>query len=490
MTPTATAPATAPASTVTNGVAANSVPALPANPQKTVPQLSFAQVITKTLGAQQESALATLLGSGSGSGSKDTGAKKAKAPDASAAATTSSAAASFLPVMSVTPEPTAATAVPGQTAQTTSSPMTTPMSSNTPAAPLATSASQTTLSITRASTEAVTVKGSPVGAASPAPARELGAESKSIAEDQTTGPQRQGQAASDPPVTASASAPLPNHPKSVSIATQLSSAVAESAARPATDSVVGTAGAKHSVEMKSQGKTEGTARGGEKNLPRGSFLPDAGKAETVGAAHRGTTTPTPAATQTTVSTSAPMSVLDGTGSGKTTAALGSSRVEQASAPQSTRVIHDVTDAVVSFKRTGANSADVSLRPDKGTELSLHLSLNNGQVQVAARLEQGNFDSLNSRWSELQQSLAQQGIRVGHLDHASLNQNAGNNQQNNQATSSQTPSEGFGNGQGHRSAERATDGVEESPLTTSVVTTQRADSSRNMSPVRRGWEMWA
>ncbi|HTS18847.1 MAG TPA: hypothetical protein VMP11_14830 [Verrucomicrobiae bacterium] len=156
----------------------------------------------------------------------------------------------------------------------------------------------------------------------------------------------------------------------------------------------------------------------------------------------------------------------------------------------TRIANDVNEAVVSFRRMGTDSAEVSVRPDKSTEISLHLSLNNGQVDVAARLEHGNFDSLNSRWSDLQQSLAQQGIRVGQLDHASLNQNAGNNQQNNQTTSSQTAMEGSADRHEQRSSGRTTDDAEELPVVTKAAASRSAGGKSGPVTVNRGWEMWA
>jgi hypothetical protein len=242
--------------------------------------------------------------------------------------------------------------------------------------------------------------------------------------------------------------------------------------------------------MKSQGKVEESARTGEKNLPQGNSLPDNGKTGATGAVPRTNASPATPAAQAPLASTYAVSALASASGEKTAPKSVGSGVESLSAPQVTRVLADVSDAAVSFKRVGIDSAYVSLRPDNGTELNLHLSLSNGRVEVSARLEQGNFDLLNTRWPELQQSLAQQGIRVGQLDHASLNQNPGSNQHNNQATSSQTTSDGSGDGQGRRASAQTTDGVEESAVALTVAIPRQAGGSDGPGPARRGWEMWA
>jgi hypothetical protein len=81
----------------------------------------------------------------------------------------------------------------------------------------------------------------------------------------------------------------------------------------------------------------------------------------------------------------------------------------------------IATEVVTFRRLGTQSVDVSVRPDNQTELSLHLTLNRGQVEVTARVEQGDLQVLKSHWPEVQQTLAQQGIRVHHLSEPSAGQ---------------------------------------------------------------------
>jgi hypothetical protein len=267
--------------------------------------------------------------------------------------------------------------------------------------------------------------------------------------------------------------------------------IAAPAVQPATIGAVGTGSAKQVTTMKSQGKVEGTARSGEKNLPRGSFLPENGKGEATVSLPRTVSTPASNVTQANASPNSPLSALASVSLEKAIPVAAGAHVENARPPQADKVFTDVTECAVSFKRVGMDSADVNLRPDQSTEINLRLSVNNGQVEVAARLERGNFDSLNTHWADLQQSLAQQGIRIGQLDHASFNQNFGGNQQNNQTTSSQTAQQGLGDGPGRHPSARTTEGPEESPLSVaSAVLTRGGRNNGSAAATGRGWEMWA
>lgn len=87
------------------------------------------------------------------------------------------------------------------------------------------------------------------------------------------------------------------------------------------------------------------------------------------------------------------------------------------------LVSRVTEQVVFFRRVGAESMDVSIRADRTTELVLHLSLRNGLVDVAARVERGDFDAMQSHWGELQQSLSHQGVRVSPLNPSSFGESS-------------------------------------------------------------------
>ncbi len=157
----------------------------------------------------------------------------------------------------------------------------------------------------------------------------------------------------------------------------------------------------------------------------------------------------------------------------------------ARAPQAQKVLNDITDQVVTFKNVGVNSMDAVVRPDSTTAISLQLSLRNGQVEVAARVDRGNFEGLQTHWGELQTSLAQQGVRVGPLHQASLN-----NQ-----TSSRTPSQETGAATGDqqqapRRGLRSPQTLDELPLVGSVTEPLKAQPSTPTATARRGWEKWA
>lgn len=79
-----------------------------------------------------------------------------------------------------------------------------------------------------------------------------------------------------------------------------------------------------------------------------------------------------------------------------------------------QLLLNLTREVAQFKRYNAESMAVVLRPDANTEIFLHLATRNGQVDVQARFERGDFSSLNGQWSQLQQTMAQQGVRLSSL----------------------------------------------------------------------------
>ena len=78
------------------------------------------------------------------------------------------------------------------------------------------------------------------------------------------------------------------------------------------------------------------------------------------------------------------------------------------------LVSSVTREVAQFKRYNAESMAVVLKPDAHTEIFLHLVSRNGSVEMQARFERGDFQALNGHWSQLQQSLSQNGVRLGAL----------------------------------------------------------------------------
>lgn len=74
----------------------------------------------------------------------------------------------------------------------------------------------------------------------------------------------------------------------------------------------------------------------------------------------------------------------------------------------------VTREVKMFKRAGDDLVEVVLTPDAKTQISLKLQWRDGQVEVQARCDLGDYRSLNSEWGQLQAAMAQQGVRLSHL----------------------------------------------------------------------------
>ncbi len=104
------------------------------------------------------------------------------------------------------------------------------------------------------------------------------------------------------------------------------------------------------------------------------------------------------------------------GAGAVNAAVnGSSEVASTGSVRSAeQILQNLTREVAQFKRYNAESMAVVLKPDAHTEIFLHLVTRNGQIDIQARFERGDFTSLSGQWAQLQQTLAQQGVRLSNL----------------------------------------------------------------------------
>jgi hypothetical protein len=112
------------------------------------------------------------------------------------------------------------------------------------------------------------------------------------------------------------------------------------------------------------------------------------------------------------------------------APLSADRVAPASDAQSApadgsgiRIIQELRAAIpahaVELKQSRSEAITVVLRPDSETALQLQLSGRDGQVDVRAQLEHGNFHALNAHWGGLQQALSSQGITLGALQESGM-----------------------------------------------------------------------
>lgn len=71
----------------------------------------------------------------------------------------------------------------------------------------------------------------------------------------------------------------------------------------------------------------------------------------------------------------------------------------------------LTSEVRIFRNSRAERLDVVLAPDRNTEISLRLQYRDGQVEMRARCDHGNFQALSAHWPRLQETLAQQGVKL-------------------------------------------------------------------------------
>ena len=139
-----------------------------------------------------------------------------------------------------------------------------------------------------------------------------------------------------------------------------------------------------------------------------------------------------------------------------------------------KILALMSSAVVQLRQTGAEDFEVSLHPDKDTEIWLHVSLQSGGAEIQAELRRGDGAAFAPRWQELQERLAQQGVKLGAL--TTGDESAGQ----------------FGNQSGFSSPHRQWQSeAEAAPL--SFVTTTTGNHGRSSLAQRsagRGWETWA
>jgi hypothetical protein len=146
-----------------------------------------------------------------------------------------------------------------------------------------------------------------------------------------------------------------------------------------------------------------------------------------------------------------------------------------------------------IKQHSSESMAVVLRPDAETELFVHLTQRNGQVEATVRCERGDLQHLGAMWGQLQESLAQQKVRLAPLQESPSNPSNFN----------QPPgSEMSGSGQGSpRQSQREgsqpdKQSMDEWPMPASSgadpahVRGRGGSRHRRLTTSRPGWETWA
>lgn len=156
---------------------------------------------------------------------------------------------------------------------------------------------------------------------------------------------------------------------------------------------------------------------------------------------------------------------------------GISETSDIQSPQTTESI-EIAQAIRShvqlLKSSGQEKLDVVLRPDANTELRLHVEKVNGQILVQARCDRGDFARLDANWNAIQQTLANQGVRVELLQHGAHFQNENRNNSSSafqqQSHSEQKPDRNF--------------------IEQKIAAPKTTRSSATSSAPVRGWQSWA
>jgi hypothetical protein len=124
----------------------------------------------------------------------------------------------------------------------------------------------------------------------------------------------------------------------------------------------------------------------------------------------------------------------------------------------------------------ADSLQVVIKPDAGTQLSLELRQRGGGIEAQAVLQKGDFENLKQHWPELQQQLEQRGIKLAPLT-STENQTAWSGNQGFKQPADQAA-------EPEPLADEAFAGFVPSAALTSLLAEPSAQ------PPARGWQSWA
>jgi hypothetical protein len=154
------------------------------------------------------------------------------------------------------------------------------------------------------------------------------------------------------------------------------------------------------------------------------------------------------------------------------------------ATQAERVGHLLNQQVVMIRQSGANNLAVSLKLDPHTELSVHLTNHNGQVEAAVRWERGSVAGLENQWKDLQESLARQNVQLLPLENrASARMPASN-------SASDTASASHFNQSSQNPQRQSRDARRDMPPDATVNTVPVTNKTTTRTASRQGWESWA
>jgi hypothetical protein len=89
-------------------------------------------------------------------------------------------------------------------------------------------------------------------------------------------------------------------------------------------------------------------------------------------------------------------------------------IEVPKAEPAARLFHHIIDEVAIVRRLQPDSLAVVVKPDSKTEIFVRLELKDGRLEASARCDRGDFQLLNTHWSDLRRCLQQQGVRLQDL----------------------------------------------------------------------------
>lgn len=153
-----------------------------------------------------------------------------------------------------------------------------------------------------------------------------------------------------------------------------------------------------------------------------------------------------------------------------------------------RVQDQISRIALELRRFDARTLSVVLRPDGMTRLAVQLKIEAGQIEMQARFESGDFTAFNSHWPQLQQELANLGIRVAALESApnEVAPDLGRATRNPGSSPEEDSDSGGRDGRGDGDAA-------EPDRTTALSATDpllEHDASPNTNVKPDGWEQWA
>jgi hypothetical protein len=139
------------------------------------------------------------------------------------------------------------------------------------------------------------------------------------------------------------------------------------------------------------------------------------------------------------------------------------------------------------RQYSSDSMAVVLRPDDNTELYVHFAQRNGQIEATIRCDRGDAHQLGALWPQLQESLAQQRVRL-----APLQEGPSANSNFNHSTGFSSSGEGSGS-QRHSPSDRQSMDERSAPASSIPDVShvrERGGSRRRLTTSRPGWETWA